>query len=884
VKTPTQNPTTTTYGTAVESRRDHDGSNLERKKKTSATTRPVQEEEEKGKIMSKKKTKATMTTKNANNGSPQHNKKNKDPSSTTTTLLRRNMGWYRILIFGILLWEWNMSLPHNPVVVLQEMNNSMSTLAAKNPKAATAASTTVTNDWFTYDQFQFCYDWAPSTIVTTRLMWLIGNVAGIVAMCGRRFRLPMTTTLPNENETLYALWWFQIAGTIMVLLYCFRFFTYVQMFTNHNYLFALLGTLSILSGGGRGGSSSRSISDQTTTKQHHRRRRQQMMILLLQRCEWMTVTIRLQYAILYFFAALWKLHPDWRDGHIVQGILLQFEKQNVHRGVPWQSLHQSWPGLFRYVARIGGLLDFGMFVALTFMRPTHEHAFLFTVLSILFHVFVAITMSQRIGYTFPTACLAGTLLFQPLLGGSSNADDDDVSRRKKDDDYDAKQHPNGRPPGPQPEDWPPAEDATTVSAAADDPDAVQPPPPPPNSYGETNLLGWIWRYGVTGQDCRASKWQRALTILWLLVQILLPLRMLWPAMIEGGSDFPYTGRNYRFSWTMMLHSRETTIQHVGLGEARERKVLNLDLMYLVPECHGQMLLRKDYLPASAHPLQDPRTVPLHTVLAPRQYALISVFPRYLARVALGLSELLYQFYPNGCGAGRVGMGGGGNSSTGSQQKKVAVYGVHYAKLNGHGAYHRLFDPTVDLASATRERHTRSWSKFWLDVVLDRAPGSGRDYILERGIGSSSDKMTEYERRVKALLPPSYSSRRPQHIEYVADRMECLAARPLALWTEGYPVGILVLEVPDYTNVYVVERNYGHSPIGRATKTTMESQWDGLSITNHTVLESTQSYPHGTQAMSLEIGLTVKSERYGNRRRSCAETEGEDVVLALLFLV
>ena len=44
--------------------------------------------------------------------------------------------------------------------------------------------------------------------------------------------------------------------------------------------------------------------------------------------------MRAQLAVVYLFATLWKLHPDWLTGHIARGIFVSFEDQGVARGVP----------------------------------------------------------------------------------------------------------------------------------------------------------------------------------------------------------------------------------------------------------------------------------------------------------------------------------------------------------------------------------------------------------------------------------------------------------------------------------------------------------------------------------------------------------------------
>jgi hypothetical protein len=459
----------------------------------------------------------------------------------------RNVAMYRCIIFCILVYEWNHYLP--------EVENSF--LAS------------LTDSWCTYDQFQQLFTkWTPTDMMKNKVVTVLGTAAGLVAAAGG---IPWLVP-------------FEVAGAISVGLYLCRFLTFAHMFTNHNYLFALLGILTSFSGGG---SFWKLAGESKETKERE-----------IQRCEWIALTIRMQYAVVYFFASLWKFHPDWLQGHIVKGIMMSFEDQHVNRGVPWHSLYESFPDIFVYVAAGGLILDTGMFLALTFRRPSKETSRMFTVMSALFHCSVCFTMSQRIGYSFPATCLAGSILCQPI--GS------EMVPSKKDEDV-------------------------LVEV----------------NHVDTNLISWIKRY-VTGKGARATHGQRMFTLLWLFFQLAIPFRM--PIISKG--TFPYTAKGYRFSWTMMLHGRSTLIQHTGSafaidGSATE-KMIALELLYLMPECGGTPVQRKNYMSDSANPMQDPRNLPLSHMLGYRHFAFISVFPRYIARVAGGMSELMYKLFPDGC--------------------------------------------------------------------------------------------------------------------------------------------------------------------------------------------------------------------------------------------
>jgi len=119
--------------------------------------------------------------------------------------------------------------------------------------------------------------------------------------------------------------------------------------------------------------------------------------------------MRGQIVVVYFFAALWKLHPDWLSGEIVKSIFLSFEEQNAARNIPWRSLYEVFPSIFLLIAFGGFLLDLLLFFVLMFLPPGHK----FQSLSLLFHGFTGFTMSQRIGYAFPGAMILAGLIFEP---------------------------------------------------------------------------------------------------------------------------------------------------------------------------------------------------------------------------------------------------------------------------------------------------------------------------------------------------------------------------------------------------------------------------------------------------------------------------------------
>ena len=115
--------------------------------------------------------------------------------------------------------------------------------------------------------------------------------------------------------------------------------------------------------------------------------------------------------------------------------------------------------------------------------------------------------------------------------------------------------------------------------------------------------------------------------------------------------------------------------------------------------------------------------------------------------------------------------------------------MHFTKLNNKGAFCRLFDPTVNLAKAEQARKQRSFWQTIRGVIFDEAP-EGYEYLLRKGIGSTNPKVEEHRKVLEAKYPAV------KHIEFIADRAACLAARPLTFWPAGFPLAAVALEVPD----------------------------------------------------------------------------------------
>ena len=719
--------------------------------------------------------------------------------------------------------------------------------------------------WFTYDQFEIFYWLSPRAEypvwneAACTLFYKAGVVCGVLAMIGG---------LPGMNMG------FEFAAIWVLGLYAFRFLSFVQFFTNHNYLFLLLGFLLLLSGGGSyfppeyyndildevGAADSKSSYNNNHSKNNSvnetpKQRAQRRLRSLIQRSEWGVILIRLQYAIVYFFASIWKITPDWVDGTICKTIFTTFEDQGVHRGVPWTKLYGEYGmPLFRLVAIGGLLLDTGMLLALTFRRPNHKSKKLFMALSVVFHGFVCFTMSQRIGYMFPLCCLAGSLVFQPI--GNDDHDGDGTEKRKqeeeyahckKDDDYRANNN----------------EDTEMKSGTVHTPTTID-TKSGPTDCDEANLIGWIYRYATGSKKARASLRQRCFALFWFLFQMGMPLRM--PIISKG--TFPHTSQGYRFSWTMMLHSRFQMIvreTEIPLPDGNAQQyILVMDLMQLFPLCADVVpILRSAYSPSpkSLIPTADPRTIPMvggsfgGGILHMRQRAMIEQFPRHVARVAGGWSDRVFTANPKAC-----------INTQNNYTKPISVYGVHFSKLNGKGPFSRLFDPTINLAEAEVARKKRSLWEMIRGTVLDEGP-PGFEYLLSKGVGSMSSKAMHHKADLETKYPHI------KQIEFIADRARCLSARPFSLWPNNFPLAVVALEMPEHFNLKLYRRQLQEN-------TPPDKQWEGLSdfTTTDLMLDKVED------ASATMIEFKAKRDGYGKISiQSCGETEEEDILFALLFL-
>jgi hypothetical protein len=118
-------------------------------------------------------------------------------------------------------------------------------------------------------------------------------------------------------------------------------------------------------------------------------------ISMPQWCKWIFV---LQLFIMYTYASVAKLYPDWLNTSFIE-ILLKTKKDYIIVG---ELLQQKW---MHYALTYGGILFDGLIIPLLLFKPTRKYAFF---ASIFFHLFNSFIFQIGI---FPYLSLAFTLFF-----------------------------------------------------------------------------------------------------------------------------------------------------------------------------------------------------------------------------------------------------------------------------------------------------------------------------------------------------------------------------------------------------------------------------------------------------------------------------------------
>jgi len=674
----------------------------------------------------------------------------------------------------------------------------------------------VVDAWFTYDQFDAFFELAP------RQGDRLGSFLTLAILTSAVF-FGMLAAMGGMNGVEYS---FPVSGYTFLSFFAFRFFMYATNYNDRHYLMWLLGIICVYTGGGSFFLIFTDVEIGMTPEQEASQRNKRQ--LLIQESEWGAITLRLQFAVVYFYSSLWKLHTDFLQGSILQ----------EHLVGPEELGHDDGTWLYQRVNAIFGsqgflvmgvslfLMEFTMFLAMTFRRPTVDTSRQFFIGSLVFYGVQTLVMGHKIGYLYPLVCLAGTLIFHPIGGGSKVAAEIDAAT------------------------------SAQRSAIAKRIRSRQ-------QLEEANLLGWIKRYALGSPEALATRNQQLFTLVWLLIQILLPWRM--PIISNG--NYAFTAEGFRFSWTDHTHTRQTAIFHTNKNDGVDpllgptiqtpdgsRLIPLINLFYFLPECSGKSLHRGDYMPERAVSSEDPRTLPINSILTSQHTFFMRAYPHYSNRVAGGMSLVLHQIKPEPC-----------------HQTHVSMYGVHFAKLNGKGPFCRIFDPTINLALVEIMRYHRSLWDVWAGVFLDQAP-TGYEYILSKGIGTMTSKVDKHKAEVERSVLGA------ERIEFIADRAPCLAARPIALWPNGVEVSFMVLEAPSDVTLYITTRSYRKSS-QELTSVKAKDLWDELEKTQTQWLYKNQLF--STSSISVEI--SVDHNDGSDFVDKCGETVEEDILFALIFM-
>ena len=114
---------------------------------------------------------------------------------------------------------------------------------------------------------------------------------------------------------------------------------------------------------------------------------------------WCRLVLIIQIAIVYFYATIAKLYPDWLDGTFIKILLSRFKLP-----ILVDLFSQDW---FIFSITYGGLLFDFLIIPLMLYRKTRKYAF---VAAIFFHLFNKIILSIGV---FPFLALAFSVLFFP---------------------------------------------------------------------------------------------------------------------------------------------------------------------------------------------------------------------------------------------------------------------------------------------------------------------------------------------------------------------------------------------------------------------------------------------------------------------------------------
>jgi hypothetical protein len=478
--------------------------------------------------------------------------------------------------------------------------------------------------------------------------------------------------------------------------------------------------------------------------------------------------LRGQIVIVYAFASLWKLTPRWLDGTIVRGIFTSFEEQGVARGIPWKSI--DVPEVWFVIALGGFMLDFTLFLVLWLGPPGHWLQWT----CLLFHGFTSFTMSQRIGYSFPLAMILSTVLF---VGQERVRLYNHLHHQKASSIVSTK-----------------STAATTATTMA-------------TTMATTPLS------------------RRLLVGVWIALQVIMPLRM--PFISRG--EYAYTAEGYRFSWTMMLHSKAIIMSpNQFTGNLR-------------PTCnHAQW------------PTSD--RVPFQNLIGLRGMAALSMFPRILPKLSYHVGEVLEKSCPGG---------------------QLRVYADWFASVDD-GPYVRLVDPTVNMLDVYAAQRNRSWIQAAIGIATDKPT---IEYLLYNV--SASELVVDQVLEMKGnerLLAGGVGNGGEGGALYI-DRSRCLSFAPIRFYNVEWMRLTVLLSDPTSRMWYRVGE-LPPQPLERNTPVTLQfAQLVLIGAVRPTTSSGASHLKHGTVCAGSPIDTVVNIQMVKSKVPVVVEeiNEGRDGV-------
>jgi hypothetical protein len=176
---------------------------------------------------------------------------------------------------------------------------------------------------------------------------------------------------------------------------------------------------------------------------------------------------------------------------------------------------------------------------------------------------------------------------------------------------------------------------------------------------------------------------------------------------------------------------------------------------------------------------------------------------------------------------------------------MGMHAVQFSRLNNHGPFCRLVDPTVDLVTIARAQEQLPVWRTWWNSLLDQRP----DDFLLRGVGSMRMQALRHEERMREQYPGAT-------IHILADRVACLQQRPLWFRPMLHHYIIVAVEMP------------------KGVTLSVRTEEPGDVFRDHVLYDLYQSMQVHTPF--FEIGIAG-----GKSMTSCGDTDQEDLLFAIV---